>query len=405
MGSTIETPRPFGTVPTSATLRPTPLLVRFDESALDELNTLLKYSRIAPETYENRQSDGRYGVTREWVLRMKQRWEGGFDWRDTEKRINDVPNYKVPITARSGHVLDIHFAALLSENPTAIPIILLHGWPGSFLEFLPMLNLLTTRYTPSTLPYHFIVPSHPGYGLSGPPPLDGDFNLEDMAYIHDALMRGLGFEGGYVVQGGDIGSHVSRPLLANHASCKAGLLNFIHMPEPTSVPRSALTQKENENADRANEWFATASGYALEQATRPSTIGFALSASPIALLAWIGEKFIDWTDDTPSDDTILEHVSLYWLTNTIATTVYPYRHTPKDSPGVQNNPAWFIRKPFGFVSFPKELSVTPKAWADTTGDIVFFREHDKGGHFAALEQPEVLLKDIEDFVAQVWDRT
>lgn len=279
---------------------------------------------------------------------------------------------------------------------------MLHGWPGSFLEFLPILRLLKGKYTPQTLPYHVIVPSLPGYAYSSPPPLNRDFRLENCAEIMDKLMVGLGFSDGYVVQGGDIGSIVARVLGALQPRAKAVHLNFCIMPDPGNVPQTELNEVEK-GLLRAQKFHLLESSYALQHATKPSTIGLVLATNPLALLAWIGEKFLDWTDEDPPLDTILESVALYWLTECYPTSIWPYRQL--FTPGVigaHENPDLHIKKPLGYSWFPKELAPIPRAWVATTGNLVFSRQHEHGGHFAALERPEVLLKDVEDFVAQVW---
>jgi microsomal epoxide hydrolase len=141
--------------------------------------------------------------------------------RTCEERINSFPNYKIPVQDNDGKAYDIHFIALFSEKVDAVPVILLHGWPGSFLEFLDILSLMAAQYTPENLPYHLIVPSLPGYAYSASPPLDKDFRIEDVARLMNHLMLNLGFRGGYVAQGGDIGSKVGRVMAAEHEACKA----------------------------------------------------------------------------------------------------------------------------------------------------------------------------------------
>lgn len=213
----------------------------------------------------------------------------------------------------------------------------------------------------------------------------------------------LGFDEGFVVQGGDVGSKVARVLGGTHDRVKAVHMNFSIMPDPGSFSEADYTELEKEGLKRY-EWFARlGSAYALEHATKPSTIALTLSTSPLALLAWVGEKMLDWTDEDPSLHVILEDVTLYWLTDTISTSLWPYRQlfTPGNI-GAHENPAWHINKPLGFSWFPKEIAPVPRAWTATTGDLVFFRQHDSGGHFAALEKPQELLQDLEDFVKEVW---
>ncbi|KAJ7645429.1 Alpha/Beta hydrolase protein [Mycena polygramma] len=400
----------FTKLPATAKSTPTPFKVAVPDAAIDELQTLLKLAKVAPPTYESLRPDAKFGVTTDWIQKAKNEW-ANFDWRKVEARINAFPQFKIPVADTDGTSFDIHFLALFSEKPDAIPILMLHGWPGSFLEFLPILTMLSTRYTPATLLCHIIVPSLPGYAFSSPSPLDRDFQLQDVARLFNSLMVQLGFDT-YVLyqlnllhQGGDIGSLTARVLVSEHANCKAIHSNFCYMTEPPNFDRSTLTDFDRAAIARSDEFVRSGSSYSFEQATRPSTVGFALSSSPLALLAWIGEKWVEWTDEDLPLSTVLECVSLYWFTETISTSFYPYRQTTPVDPshvGVSNNPNWHIKKPFGFSAFAKEILPSPRAWIETTGKLVFYCEHDKGGHFAALERPETLLRDVEDFVSQVW---
>lgn len=253
-----------------------------------------------------------------------------------------------------------------------------------------MLDILRTTYSAADLPYHLIAPSMPGYTFSSPPPINTDFDLSDIARIFNKLaIECLGFAS-YVVQGGDIGSKVARVLAAEHDQCHAAHINFCIMPKPASASTN-ISELEEEGLRRAEEFHRTGSAYALEHATKPSTIAFAIGSNPVSLLAWIGEKFLDWTDETPSIDTILESVSLYWLTDTFATTIYPYRHlfTP-GVVGAHENPKWYVRKPLGFSWFPKELAPIPRAWVETTGNLVFHRKHTKVGALSICSVPPSL---------------
>ncbi|KAI0120959.1 Alpha/Beta hydrolase protein [Xylariales sp. AK1849] len=391
----------FSLFPSTLQFKPQSFEVSVPQDKINEFHHLLELSKIGPITYEGLQSDRKYGITAEWLNNTKDEWLS-FDWRKVEQNINSFPNYKLKVT-QSGIGYDIHFVAIFSQRKDAVPVLMLHGWPGSFLEFLPILRILMTKYTAETLPYHVIVPSLPGYAFSSPPPLDRDFRLEDAAQIFDELMAQLGFGDGYVVQGGDVGSKIARILGGVHPRAKAIHLNFCIMPDPGKISDNEYNELEKVGLVRAKEFTRVGSAYAVEHATKPSTIGLALSTNPLALLAWIGEKFLDWTDEDPPMETILEAVTLYWLTECFPTSLYPYRQlfTP-GSIGAHENPIWHINKPLGFSWFPKEIAPVPRAWAATTGDLVFWRQHEKGGHFAAVENPEVLLDDFEQFVAQVW---
>ncbi|KAJ5692502.1 hypothetical protein N7462_001925 [Penicillium macrosclerotiorum] len=390
--------RPFSTLPSTARVTPTPFTISIPKQQLAEMETLIKLSKVAPPTYENSQIDARYGVTSAWLVTMKEQWLRSYHWKTSEDRFNQFPQWKVDIEG-----IAIHFVALFSEKKDAVPIVLIHGWPGSFVEFLPMLDLFQKEYTPSTLPYHLIVPSLPGFTFSSGPPLDRNFGTSDIARVLDQLMKDLGFESGYVAQGGDIGARVARTLAVDHESCKAVHLNVCFMVRPEGTSDDNLTAFENNGIKRMDEFKMTGSGYAIEHGTRPSTIGHVLSTNPVSLLAWIGEKFLEWVDDPLSPEQIFESVSLYWLTDTFPRSIYTYRQNfPSPSVPAANDPRWYIKKPFGFSFFPKELAPLPRSWIETTGNLVFYERHQKGGHFAALEEPEVLKSDIEKFLEQEW---
>lgn len=212
----------FGTIPQNAPGKPEPFTLRVSDEDLADFRSLLRLSKVGPATWENGRGDGSLGVTRDWLAGAKDAWLGAFDWRAHEAHINSFPNFKLAVQdAECGGELDVHFAALFSARPDATPVIFMHGWPGSFLEFLPILDLLRQRYTPETLPFHAVVPSLPGYTLSSGPPVDRDFTLRDAARVLNQLMVDLGFGGGYVAQGGDVGYFLARIMSATYDECKA----------------------------------------------------------------------------------------------------------------------------------------------------------------------------------------
>lgn len=224
---------PFDSFPSKASLKPEPFKAEVTNLELEGFKLLLRISPIGPETYENRVSDVKnftsWGITRKWLEGAKEEWVNNYDWRKTEKRINSFNNYKVKIK-EDGFEHEIHFIALLSKKADAVPLLLSHGWPGSFMEFLGVLDELRYKYSESDLPFHIIVPSLPGYGYSNGPPLDKNFTVEDMASVLDKLMIGLGFGDGYIAQGGDIGSFISRVLGTNSTACKAVHCKFLKIP-------------------------------------------------------------------------------------------------------------------------------------------------------------------------------
>lgn len=279
---------------------------------------------------------------------------------------------------------------------------------GSFLEFLGLMKIMSERYKPEDLPYHIIVPSLVGYTLSAGPPVDRDWATVDTSRIMHKLLVSLGFKA-YAVQGGDVGSTIARMMAVRYEECKACHLNADVTGRPEGVPDSEITPREMEALKRGFEWQKTGTAYGMAHGTRPSTVGLTLSASPIAMLAWIGEKYLEWSDEDPSVEEILRAVSLYWLTDTMPRAIYPYRNfverltaPPESSKGIHASPDWHISKPCGFSWFPREIIAPPKVWVEKSGDLVWHRMHDHGGHFAAMERPEDLATDIEDFLKQVW---
>ncbi|KIW49581.1 hypothetical protein PV05_11249 [Exophiala xenobiotica] len=360
---------------------------------------LLRLSKLGPKTYENMRSDGKYGVTYEWMAEAKEYWENQFSWPAVETHINGFPNFMAQVSDDDGKLYPIHFVGLFSRKRGAIPLMCIHGWPGSFLEFLGVLTALQNKYTPDELPYHVVVPSLPGYAFSATPPLDKDWVLEDSARLMHKLMHGLGFGAGYCLQGGDIGSYAARIMATLYDSCKALHLNFCIMTSPDEMVHGRLPIEsfERESLKRADDFAKFGTAYALEHSTRPATIGFALSSSPLALLAWIGEKYLKWTDKTPSLDEILASVTLYWLTETFPRAIYPYRQeliespqqewTEDDSRKVFNqgphrymlhpDPKYYCHKPLGYSWFPKEIAPVPRSWAATTGNMVWFKSHNE----------------------------
>ncbi|KAL4926916.1 epoxide hydrolase family protein [Aspergillus undulatus] len=408
---------PFTKLPTAASIKPSAFRIAISDEQLADFKTLIKLSKIAPQTYENLQGDRRYGVTHEWMAKMKGEWLDNYDWyhpnsirrpatyqcrRATEKHANSFPQYTTEIEG-----LTIHFAALFSEKADAVPIVLLHGWPGSYFEFLPMLQLFKDEFTPSTLPYHLIVPSLPGYAFSSGPPLDRDFTNADSTCIIDQLMRGLGFKSGYVSQGGDIGSRIARLLGVHYESCKAVHLNFCPVPSrPEGVADDNLSDLEKRGLERFDSFLYRGKAYAEEHGTRPATIGHVLSSSPLALLAWIGEKLLEWPDAPLPNKTILDLITLYWFTESFPRAIYPYRESnplPRNPKEIQSaTKELYLHKPFGFSWFPQELMPVPQSWVAKTGNLVYFKQHTEGGHFAALERPKDVKDDLKEFLDKAW---
>lgn len=233
----------YDTIPSNATLKPEKFTAHVSDQEIDEFKQLLKLSRIGPKTYENQKPDDYLGISREWLVGAKDHWLNKYDWRKTEDRINSFNNYTVQIED-----IKVHFIGLFSKKSNAVPIAFFHGWPGSILEFLSVLDLLRKKYNENDLPYHVIVPSVPGYGYSSGPPLDRRYKTEDAVRVLDQLMTGLGLSG-YLTQGGDIGSFISRLLGAQYDSCKAVHREFKFnrsVPRDTNKTNSELLPRYSE---------------------------------------------------------------------------------------------------------------------------------------------------------------
>lgn len=276
----------YAKLPAGATLDIKPFKAHAPEEKLQHFKQLLELSPIGPAVFENTNAGQKYGITREWLQGAKDAWLNKFDWRKHEDRINSFPNFKAPVTDSQGHTLDIQFLALFSEKPDAIPIAFFHGWPGSICEFLDILDLLRRKYSPADLPYHVIVPSLPGYAYSSSLPLDVDYGVDMAADAMNSLMVGLGFGSGYLAQGGDLGSFVSRMLATSYDACKGMHVNMMGISPPGDSNEGPMDEAEKKVLAKATEMIDTGHGFLLEQGTRPATIGFVLSSSPLALLSW-----------------------------------------------------------------------------------------------------------------------
>ncbi|KAK4497881.1 hypothetical protein PRZ48_010536 [Zasmidium cellare] len=389
----------YSRIPASATLNPQPFKAHIPEEKLKLMKDLIRLSPLAPEVFENAGTDRKMGIRRSWLASAQKIWLEDFDWRKTEEYINSFPNFTVDLKDSDGNEISLHFAALFSTREDAVPISMAHGWPGSFLEGLKVMEVLRERYSPEELPYHLIVPSLPGYAFSSIPP-NVDYTVPLCASLFDTLMRGLGFES-YIAQGGDVGTGIAMGQAGMSEACKGFHLNnsFGDPPEGEADPERGLDEVEKKGLRRGEEFLKTGMAYAHEHGTRPGTIGLVLQSSPVAGLIWIGEKYLEWTDEDPSVEKILQVASLYWLTDTYARCIYPYRALL--SPDAWKRPPK-IEKPFGYSFFPLDVLPKPGKWAAQSGDLVHYVRHDTGGHFPALEKPVELLEDIDAFVKKAW---
>ncbi|MCO1660619.1 epoxide hydrolase family protein [Pseudonocardia humida] len=353
------------------------------------------------------------GIPVGYLRELARYWSDGFDWRAQERRINAFDQFTTEVDGQS-----IHFLHVRSPEPDALPLLVSHGWPSSVVEFLEVIGPLTDPRAhgadPSTA-FHLVVPSLPGFAFS-PPVRETGWGLPRTVDAYAELMRRLGYDR-YGTQGGDIGGGVAG-MLAAAAPKVGGQVVGIHMNGPSSfapLPEGVeLTDAERVRAERDAEFERTGSGYLALQANQPSTIGVALNDSPVGQLAWIAEKFRAWTDpakSTPDEavdrDLLLTNVTATWLSGAGAGSahfVYESMHGPlawaaPDAAGAAPEGSWSGPSvPTGIAVFAGDNSIRARF---DDGSVTRWTEYDRGGHFAALEVPDLLVHDVREFFATV----
>ncbi|ESK86351.1 epoxide hydrolase 1 [Moniliophthora roreri MCA 2997] len=389
----------------ASTLRPeVPFTIAVPEHKLESLGKKLEQATF-PDELEDAQ--WKYGVPLADLQRLVARWKDGYNWRQEEADINlALPQFTRDIRVDDTHgALNVHYVHKKSENKNAIPLLFVHGWPGSFVEVQKILPLLTQSDSTDFPSFHVVALSLPGFGFSEAPRKQG-FSVSRHADVGHKLMQELGYNE-YVTQGGDWGFYITRRIaqLYGKSGAKAWHTNYpgAGAVKPTiSQPLLFLQNlfRSNTSAEKAGiartQWFLNEGmGYNQEQSTQPQTLGYALADSPVGLLAWIYEKLVNWSDGYPwSDDEILTWVSLYYFSRAgpAASLRIYYEATkagdrtvpPKKKPTI----------PMGASYFPKELRRAPRPWTMNVGNLKFESEHTSGGHFAAHEKPSELVDDL-----------
>jgi microsomal epoxide hydrolase len=328
------------------------------------------------------------GTSLSYLKELTSYWASSFDWRKWEEKLNAFKNYKAAIGG-----IDLHFIHEPGRGPNPIPLLLSHGWPGSVFEFYKLIPLLTQRFS-------VVAPSLPGYGLSFKPG-QPRFGAPEIADLFAALMTDvLGYER-FGAQGGDWGAFISSSLAQKYPERVLGLhLNLLAIPR--NADEAVSTEEEKRYIRELKQFRNEESGYQWIQGTRPQTLAYGLTDSPAGLAAWIVEKFRAWTDNdgTPesaiSRDEMLADISLYWFTGAIGSSFWPYYARMHSAWPI--SPGRTVDAPTGYIEFPKEILRPPRSLAARTyTDIRRWTKAAKGGHFAALEQPEVLAREIEEF--------
>ncbi|TGO51301.1 hypothetical protein BOTNAR_0361g00010 [Botryotinia narcissicola] len=380
-------------------MSPQPFQISVPQAKIDTLKTKLSLAEF-PDELENAEWD--MGAPLSDVKRLAKEWEQ-WDWRVAEENLNkklEGAQFTTGVEVDGFGELDVHFLWQKSEVKGAVPLLFVHGWPGSFLEAVQLLPLLQQPGGPA---FHIVAPSLPNYGFSEGVKKRG-FAVAQYAETCHKLMLQLGYDE-YVTQGGDWGMFITRAigkLYPKH--CKASHINMVIGKPPTDQEAStSYSQAELEGLARTKWFEEEGRGYFLEQSTKPQTLAYALHDSPVALLAWIYEKLHDWTDAYPwTDDQILTWISIYQFSRAgpgaAHRIYYEVQHTqPGEGKLTMSDASGYIGEvKLGLTFNPKELIVVPKAWGRKLGDVVFESDNSKegGGHFYAYEKPELLARDV-----------
>jgi pimeloyl-ACP methyl ester carboxylesterase len=337
-----------------------------------------------------------YGVSKRYLVELVEHWCTGYDWREHEARLNQVPQFTTEIDGQR-----VHFLHLRSPEPDATPLLITHGWPSTVYDFLDVLGPLTDPRSHGGDPadaFHVVAPSVPGFAFSGPTRQTG-WGVGRIARAWAELMRRLGYDR-YGAQGGDFGSIVSPELgridpehvLGVHVNA---LANAATPTDPSEL--DSLSEADREQARQNQAWWSRHSGYAAQMSTRPQTLAYALNDSPAGQLAWNLEWFVDFdptaTEQTPVDrDAILTNVTIFWLTGTAGSAARLYLEAGPEAWGQRPAPS---PVPTGVACFPGDHAI--RGLAELSNTITHWTRHPRGGHFASLQAPDLLVADIREF--------
>ncbi len=374
-----------------------PFTINISQADLDDLQERLARTRWPDELPGAGWS---YGVPLAYIKELAEYWRSSYDWRKQEAKLNAYPQFAITIDGQNIHFLQVH-----SPEPEALPLIITHGWPGSFVEFMDMIGPLTNPRAYGGDPndaFHLVIPSIPGYGFSGPTHEAG-WNPQRVARAWAQLMKRLGYDR-YGAQGGDWGSGISRALGRFDREHVIG----VHVNTLTTFPSddpaemADLTEVEKERLKRMGQFRGGGMGYGMIQGTRPQTLSYGLTDSPAGQLAWIVEKFKEWSDSSglPEEavdrEPMLNNVMIYWLTGTANSAARLYYES------AQSGQSWGKTEPFdvpmGVAVFPYDIAPPIRRFAEREHqNIVHWSEFERGGHFAAMEVPDLLAGDIRKF--------
>jgi len=376
-----------------------PFRVDVPEAVLADLRERLTRTRWPDELPD---AGWTRGVPLAYLKELADYWRTAYDWREHEASLNQIPQFTTTIDGAN-----VHFLHVRSPEPDALPLIVTHGWPGSVVEFLDIIGPLTDprRYggDPADA-FHLVVPSIPGFGFSGPA-REAGWDVPRIARAWAELMRRLNYRR-YGAQGGDWGFEIARELGIADAAHVAGvhLSTMLTPPSADTAEEAALTEDDKARLAQFARAEREMSGYEKVQETRPQTLSYALTDSPVGQLAWIVEKFKEWTDSTdlPEDavsrDRLLTNVMLYWLTATAGSSAGLYYETFHSASQPHPNRS---TTPTGVAVFAGDVALPVRRIAERDNHIVRWSEFDRGGHFAAMEEPDLFADDVRAFFHQL----
>jgi microsomal epoxide hydrolase len=365
------------------------------DDVLDDLRARLAHTRL-PNQVDGAGWD--QGTELGYLQELLAYWRDEFDWRAQEARLNGFDQYVTEIESQR-----IHFVHHRSPEPDALPLLISHGWPGSVVEFLDVIAPLTDPRAYGGDPadaFHVIAPSLPGFAFSGPTHERG-WHPRRIAGAYVQLMAELGYDR-YGAQGGDWGSIVCACIADLDSAHVAGLhLNFVTVPKPADATIDDLTDDERRALGAQSEWRTTGAGYQEIQGTKPQSLGYGLEDSPAGLAAWIVEKFGAWSDGAPfpeasfTRDQLLTNITTYWVTATATSSARIYYEMRQIGRGAL--PQGYVAVPTGIANFPGEVTRTPRAWVEHRYNVTYWTNHDRGGHFAAMQVPDLFVDDVRAF--------
>lgn len=377
--------------------------IKVSDEILDDLKYKLEHVRW-PDELED--LGWERGTEINYLKSLIYYWKEKFDWRSQEKELNRFSQFRCNIDG-----IDIHFIHERGKGPNPIPIILTHGWPDSYIRYQKIIPLLTDPANHGCEPedsFDVIVPSLPGFGFSSNPKYSGVNNYRISEIWAKLMTEKLGYNK-FAAAGGDVGSGVTRYLALKHPE----LLIGIHLTDigiirelMTSQDNTKLSENELQYKKSAIEWVANEGGYMSIQSSKPQTLAYGLSDSPVGLAAWIIEKFYAWSDCNGelqqkfSKDELLTNIMIYWVTNTIGSSARIYYENMHSLP-----PMGHIEVPTGMALFPADILLPPKEWAERNLNIKRFTTMPRGGHFTAMEEPELLAEEIRTFFRPYRTRT